>query len=139
MVVCYLQKFLLISEKAFGENALLGINGRPQSETESTEMVSHCVQKRNARKRLIFSSHHFAKHNTPTPKALRVQSHTQTGRNIFFVVHRHNVDTKRCVHRKARLYRAFLLPKRRFASAPKCRCQIAVFPLRIDSDKRKTE
>ena len=46
---------------------------------------------------------------------------------------------KRCVRRKARFYRAFLLPKRRFCSAPKCRCQIAVFPLRIDSDKRKTE
>ena len=46
---------------------------------------------------------------------------------------------KRCLLRKARIYRAFSLPKRRFASTLKCRCQIAVFPLRIDSDNRKTE
>ena len=38
---------------------------------------------------------------------------------------------KRCLLRKARLYRAFLLPKRRFFSVPKHRCKIAVFPLWI--------
>lgn len=44
---------------------------------------------------------------------------------------------KRCLLRKARIYRAFLLPKRRFFSVPKRRCKIAVFPLRIDLNSRK--
>ena len=44
---------------------------------------------------------------------------------------------KRCLLRKARLYRAFLLPKRRFFSVPKRRCKIAVFPLWIDLNSRK--
>lgn len=44
---------------------------------------------------------------------------------------------KRCLLRKARLYRAFLLPKRRFFSVPKHRCKIAVFPLWIDLNSRK--
>ena len=44
---------------------------------------------------------------------------------------------KRCLLRKARIYRAFLLPKRRFFSVPKHRCKIAVFPLRIDLNSRK--
>ena len=44
---------------------------------------------------------------------------------------------KRCPLRKARLYRAFLLPKRRFFSVPKRRCKIAVFPLWIDLNSRK--
>ena len=44
---------------------------------------------------------------------------------------------KRCLLRKARLYRAFLLPKRRFVSVPKRRCKIAVFPLWIDLNSRK--
>ena len=40
-------------------------------------------------------------------------------------------------HEKARLYRAFLLPKRRFFSVQKHRCKIAVFPLWQDSNSRK--
>ena len=44
---------------------------------------------------------------------------------------------KRCLLRKARIYRAFLLPKRRFFSVPKHRCKIAVFPLWIDLNSRK--
>ena len=44
---------------------------------------------------------------------------------------------KRCLLRKARIYRAFLLPKRRFFSVPKRRCKIAVFPLWIDLNSRK--
>lgn len=44
---------------------------------------------------------------------------------------------KRCLTRKARIYRAFLLPKRRFFSVPKHRCKIAVFPLWIDLNSRK--
>ena len=44
---------------------------------------------------------------------------------------------KRCLLRKAWLYRAFLLPKRRFFSVPKRRCKIAVFPLWIDLNSRK--
>ena len=44
---------------------------------------------------------------------------------------------KRCLLRKARIYRAFLLPKRRFFSVPKHRCKIAVFPLWIDLNFRK--
>ena len=43
----------------------------------------------------------------------------------------------RCLLRKARLYRAFLLPKRRFFSVQKHRCKIAVFPLWQDSNSRK--
>ena len=50
---------------------------------------------------------------------------------------RHNVETKKMFLRKARLYRAFLLSKRRFFSVPKHRCKIAVFPLRIDLNSRK--
>ena len=46
---------------------------------------------------------------------------------------------KRCLLRKARLYRAFLLPKRRFFSVPKRRCKIAVFPLWIDLNSHTTE
>jgi len=44
---------------------------------------------------------------------------------------------KRCLLRKARIYRAFLLPKRRFFSVLKHRCKIAVFPLWIDLNSRK--
>ena len=44
---------------------------------------------------------------------------------------------KRCLLRKARIDRAFLLPKRRFFSVPKHRCKIAVFPLWIDLNSRK--
>ena len=44
---------------------------------------------------------------------------------------------KRCLLRKARIYRAFLLPKWRFFSVPKRRCKIAVFPLWIDLNSRK--
>ena len=44
---------------------------------------------------------------------------------------------KRCLLRKARIYRAFLLPKRRFFSVPKHRCKIAIFPLWIDLNSRK--
>ena len=40
-------------------------------------------------------------------------------------------------HEKARFYRAFLLPKRRFFSVQKHRCKIAVFPLWQDSNSRK--
>ena len=44
---------------------------------------------------------------------------------------------KRCLRRKARIYRAFLLPIRLFFSVPKHRCKIAVFPLWIDLNSRK--
>ena len=44
---------------------------------------------------------------------------------------------KRCVRRKPRFCRGFLLPKRRFFTVPKHRCKIAVFPLWIDLNPRK--
>ena len=45
------------------------------------------------------------------------------GRGFESLQVHHNVETKRCLLRKARLYRAFLLPKRRFFSVPKRRCK----------------
>ena len=43
---------------------------------------------------------------------------------------------KRCLLRKARIYRAFLLPKRRFFSVPKHRCKIAVFLCGFCTERR---
>ena len=42
----------------------------------------------------------------------------------------------RCLLRKARIYRAFLLPKRRFFSVPKHRCKIAVFLCGFCTERR---
>ena len=56
------------------------------------------------------------------------------GRGFESLQVHHNVETKRCLLRKARIYRAFLLPKRRFFSVPKHRCKIAVFPNEVRSN-----
>ena len=72
-------------------------------------------------------------HNGADSKSVCGQPHVSSNLTVCAIMWRQ----KRCLLRKARLYRAFLLPKRRFFSVPKRRCKIAVFPLWIDLNSRK--
>ena len=72
-------------------------------------------------------------HNGADSKSVCGQPHVSSNLTVCAIMWRQ----KRCLLRKARLCRAFLLPKRRFFSVPKRRCKIAVFPLWIDLNSRK--
>ena len=74
-------------------------------------------------------------HNGADSKSVCGQPHVSSNLTVCAIMRRQ----KRCLLRKARLYRAFLLPKRRFFSVPKRRCKIAVFPLWIDLNSHTTE